>query len=126
MIESKTLDSTTASFFYEIGFAFNIADSLGFAALVDQCQFDRMHTCIHTHKHNFIHDPAARCGVPVMPTNCSATLCQEGLVDSTGYYPGLLCIESAAIFLLLHECTRASHKLAQNALCGQDVRQCTG
>ena len=48
MIESKTLDSTTASFFYEIGFAFNIADSLGFAALVDQCQLDRMHTCIHT------------------------------------------------------------------------------
>ena len=52
MIESKTLDSTTASFFYEIGFAFNIADSLGFAALVDQCQPAHLHT--HTSTISFM------------------------------------------------------------------------
>ena len=48
LFESETLDFTIASFFYENNFAFNIADSPSFAALVDQCQPDRMHTCVCT------------------------------------------------------------------------------
>ena len=35
LIESETLDSTIASFSYENAFAFKVADSPSFAALVD-------------------------------------------------------------------------------------------
>jgi hypothetical protein len=36
-VESKTLDTTNASFFYENALSFTVADSPSFAAMVDQC-----------------------------------------------------------------------------------------
>ena len=48
LIESETLDYTMARFFYENAFGFYVADSLSFAALVDQCLPDGMHTCVCT------------------------------------------------------------------------------
>jgi hypothetical protein len=41
IVESKTLDSTIASFIYENALSFNVADSPSFTAMVDQCiEFD--------------------------------------------------------------------------------------
>ena len=51
-IESKTLDSTIASFFYENALAFHVADSQSFSTVVEQCiEFGQQH-------------PGARCKAP--------------------------------------------------------------
>ena len=59
LIESETLDSTIASFFYEMlgRSMFNVADSPSFAALVDQSQPDLMHNCTCTRAASFIIPP---------------------------------------------------------------------
>ena len=58
LIESETLNSTIARFFYENAFAFNVADSPGLQLWLI-CVNLTVYTLACAHEHSIIHNPAA-------------------------------------------------------------------